>query len=120
LHKKYYQLGLRVLAFPSNEFLFQEYSTNAKIKRFLCKNSITFKVFQRIKVNGPQAHPIFKFLRYNITSLDNKAKKLHSSNRMRWNFTKFLLNREDKLFKRYEQLTEPFSFENDILNILTC
>jgi len=111
LYQKYEGRGLVVLAFPCNQFGKQEPGTNEEIKSFVTeKHNVTFPVFDKIDVNGAAAHPIFLFLRAKLTGT------LGSS--VKWNFTKFLCDRNGIPKLRYSPPTKPFSFEADIIKLL--
>jgi glutathione peroxidase len=109
LHKKYASRGLVILAFPSNQFN-QELATPEEIRKFVDGYGVEFPMFAKIMVNGEGAHPVFKFLKQNFGGV------LGSS--IKWNFTKFLCDREGKPVKRYSPLTSPTSFEADIVELL--
>lgn len=110
LYSQYHSEGLEILAFPCNQFGKQEPGTNQEIREFVNGYNVTFPMFAKIKVNGSEAHPIFRFLRYNLTGL------LGSS--VKWNFTKFLVDRKGKPVKRYAPATKPLSLEKDIVALL--
>jgi glutathione peroxidase len=109
LHRRYVRLGLRVLAFPSPALFFQEYHNSAEIERFLARNEITFPVFKRIKVNGPRAHPLYKFLKLKM-NLERPLKR---------NFVKFLTNRDGAPVRLYDSSILPAEIENEIVACLT-
>ena len=107
LHENYHKQGLRILAFPCNQFGNQEPGTAKEIRDFFSKNAIKFDVFAKVNVNGKDAHPLFLFLQ----------NKLHGSltNDIKWNFTKFLINRNGIPVDRYAPTTEPLDIEDDIV-----
>jgi len=108
LYQKYKEEGLVVLAFPCNQFGRQEPGTNADIKEFVQRqNAITFSLFNKVDVNGPSAHPIFNFLRARL-----------SIGAVRWNFTKFLVDRKGQPVKRFGSPVNPFMMEEDIITLL--
>uniref|UniRef100_A0A0B7BSX4 Glutathione peroxidase n=1 Tax=Arion vulgaris TaxID=1028688 RepID=A0A0B7BSX4_9EUPU len=111
MHAKYAEKGLSILAFPSNEFAGQEPGSNEDIKKFV-KDSfgVQFDLFSKIEVNGKNAHPLFKYLK--------KEQKGTLGDFVKWNFSKFLINREGKAVNRYAPKTDPISFEKDILELL--
>jgi len=99
------------LGFPCNQFGKQEPGTNLEIKQFAQFGyNVTFKLFSKIDVNGANAHPLWLFLRSQLTGI------LGSS--IKWNFTKFLVDRNGKPLKRFGPPTAPFEFETDIQNLL--
>ncbi|MEI4770665.1 glutathione peroxidase [Psychrobacillus sp. FJAT-51614] len=110
LHNKYKDQGLIVIGFPSNQF-HQEVS-NSEEAANACRMSygVTFPMHEIVKVNGKDAHPLFKHLTAN-------SRGFLSSN-IKWNFTKFLVDKEGKLVERYSPTDSPESFEKDILNVL--
>jgi glutathione peroxidase len=111
LGDKYQQQNFEVLGFPSNQFLFQEPGTDDEIQEFCQINyGVTFPVFRKIKVNGSKAHPLFKYLR--------KKTPGFFTNRIRWNFTKFLINSQGEVVKRYTPKTQPEEMESDIQKLL--
>lgn len=103
LHEKYSDKGLRVLGFPCNQFANQEPGTEAEIGEFCQKNyGVTFQMFEKIDVNGGNAHPIYKLL-----TEETKAP-------IEWNFAKFLIDRNGKLVKRVPAKTSPSELAADI------
>jgi glutathione peroxidase len=111
LRDKYQQQNFEVLGFPSNQFLFQEPGTDKEIQEFCQINyGVTFPVFRKINVNGSKAHPLFKYLR--------KKTPGFFTNRIKWNFTKFLINSQGEVVKRYAPTTPPEEMESDIQKLL--
>jgi len=109
LYLKYKAKGLVVLGFPCNQFANEEPDPEATIKEFVkTKYGITFPMFSKIDVNGPDAHPIFVFLKQDAVGADDIA----------WNFNKFLVGRDGKPVKRYATKVEPMDIEADILEQL--
>jgi len=107
LYAKHANRGFVILAFPCNQFGRQEPGTNAEIKAFAAGKNATFPMFNKIDVNGPNAHPIYLFLRSKLTGL------LGSS--IKWNFTKFLVGRDGVPLKRYGPRSFPNEIEPDII-----
>ena len=108
LYEKYQARGFEVLGFPCNQFLKQDPGTDAEIGEFCSLNyGVTFPMFAKIEVNGPNAHPLFD-------QLKSAAKGLLGSEAIKWNFTKFLVNREGQVLKRYAPNTEPKELAQDI------
>lgn len=96
------------MAFPSNQFGNQEPDNEPTIKDFVHQNfDVQFQMFSKVNVNGPNADPIFTFLKEKTDNRDIK-----------WNFEKFLIDREGKVYKRYDTNVEPLSIENDIKYLL--
>ena len=106
LYKKYQEQGLIVLGFPSNQFK-QETGTGAEAAE-ACRLSygVTFPMHELVKVNGDEAHPLFKLLTDETKGVLGK--------RVKWNFTKFLVDRDGKVIKRYGPTDNPMKSEKDI------
>lgn len=111
LHKKYGNQGLEILAFPCNQFAGQEPGTPEEIRKFIDGYGVEFPVFSKIDVNGSNAHPVFKYLKQNLGGV------LGSS--VKWNFTKFLCDKDGQPFRRYAPITTPSSFTDDIEFLLS-
>lgn len=112
LYAKYQEKGLEVLAFPCNQFKQQESGSNEEIRSFCdLRFNISFPLFSKVEVNGDNAHPLFKFLK-------NEAPGILGSKSIKWNFTKFLVNKEGHVVKRYAPTTKPEDIEKDIQNTL--
>ena len=112
LQKKYGSDTFSVLAFPCNQFGGQEPGTNEEIVDFCSLNySNTFPVFSKVDVNGDEAHPLFEFL-------TKEKKGLLGSEKIKWNFTKFLINKSGEPVARYAPSTTPEKIESDIAKIL--
>jgi len=110
LYAKYADKGFEILAFPCNQFGKQEPGTNEQIKAFAASKGATFRIFDKIEVNGKNTHPLFLFLRKELKGT------LGSS--VKWNFTKFLCDKTGKPQKRFGPPTKPLSFEQDIVDML--
>jgi glutathione peroxidase len=107
LHESYAEQGLSVLGFPCNQFADQEPGDAEQIGEFCQSNyGVTFPMFDKVDVNGPQAHPLFAWLK------SQKGGMLGSS--IKWNFTKFLVGRDGRVIKRYGPKTEPRAIAADI------
>ncbi|EFN84221.1 Phospholipid hydroperoxide glutathione peroxidase, mitochondrial [Harpegnathos saltator] len=98
--------GLRILAFPSNQFANQEPGTNEEILNFVQRYNVTFDMFEKIDVNGENAHPLWKWLE---EQKDGKIK---------WNFTKFIVDRKGQVVSRFEPHTEPLDMEDTLKKYL--
>lgn len=107
LYEKYHSQGFEVLDFPCNQFAFQAPGSEDRIVDF-CQSryGVTFDQFAKIKVNGPKADPLYKYL---------KAEKEGS---IKWNFTKFLIDREGNVIERYSPKTKPQEIEEKIKELL--
>ncbi|OIT28769.1 PREDICTED: probable glutathione peroxidase 5 [Nicotiana attenuata] len=111
LHNKYKDKGFEVLAFPCNQFLKQEPGTSEEAQQFACTRfKAEYPIFQKVRVNGPDAAPVYQFLK------SSKGGFLGSS--IKWNFTKFLIDKEGKVIKRYGSTTTPLAIEADIKKAL--
>ena len=110
LYKNYSEEGLVVLGFPSDQFGQELGEAEEAEKSCRMTYGVTFPMHEIIKVNGTDAHPLFKYL------TDNTKGFLGSG--IKWNFTKFLIDREGNIVKRYAPKDKPETFENDIRNIL--
>jgi len=112
LYQKYEGQGLVVLAFPSNQFGGQEPGSDSEIQKFAAsKFNVTFPMFAKIPVKGSGAHPLFVYLQETLS-----GGILGSS--IKWNFEKFLCDRNGIPRSRYRTPTNPRSFEQDIVNLL--
>jgi glutathione peroxidase len=112
LHRKYGERGFEVLGFPCNQFGNQEPGDAQEIANF-CSTTydVTFPVFAKIEVNGPQADPLFERLK-------KEAPGLMGLTSIKWNFTKFLVDRKGKVVRRYAPTTKPEDIERDIEALL--
>nr|XP_023699416.1 phospholipid hydroperoxide glutathione peroxidase, mitochondrial-like isoform X2 [Paramormyrops kingsleyae] len=108
MHAKYAEKGLCILAFPSNQFGRQEPGTEQQIKEFAKSYKAEFDLFSKIDVNGDEAHPLWKWMK-----AQPKGKGTFGNN-IKWNFTKFLIDREGKVVKRYSPLSDPVVVEKDL------
>ncbi|EOR24857.1 glutathione peroxidase [Clostridium sartagoforme AAU1] len=135
LHKEYKASGLEILGFPCNQFLEQEPGSNTDVKTFCELNyGVTFKLFEKINVKGISAHPIFKFLcsqkPFEGFDLSKPNGKLLNSilseqfpeslldDSIKWNFTKFLVDKEGNVVGRFESTVEPLEMIDDIKKLL--
>ena len=113
LHSKYQGSGFSVLAFPCNQFGNQEPGSSEEIQEFCSVNfGINFPVFEKVDVKGGGAHPLFKFL-------TSEKKGLLGSESIKWNFTKFLINREGEPIARFSPNTAPEKISTDIENLIS-
>ncbi len=112
LYQRYKDQGFAILGFPCNQFGHQEPSGEAAIQEFCRLNyNVTFPMFAKIEVNGPQAHPLYKFLK-------GEKSGILGTEAIKWNFTKFLIDREGNVVKRYAPTSAPESIEGDIKKLL--
>jgi len=108
LHRKYRDRGLAVLGFPCNQFGKQEPGDAAAIGAFCERNyGVSFRMFDKIEVNGAGAHPLYQWL-------VREAPGLLGTEAIKWNFTKFLIGRDGRVVKRYAPKTVPEALEPDI------
>jgi len=112
LHREYRDAGLVVLGFPSNQFLHQEPGTESEIGDF-CRLTydVSFPLFAKIAVNGPERHPLYEIL--------TRAAPGFFGRRIKWNFTKFLVDKSGRVVKRYAPSTRPEKIARDIARLLT-
>jgi glutathione peroxidase len=112
LHRKHGPKGLAVLGFPCDQFGHQEPGNEAEIQAFCSLTyDVTFPMFAKIDVNGPDTHPLYQHLK--------AAKKgLLGTEAVKWNFTKFLVGRNGKVLRRYAPTDTPERIEADLLPLL--
>jgi len=112
LYEKLKDRSLVVLGFPCDQFGHQEPGDEAEIKNFCTLNyDVKFPLFAKIDVNGVNAHPLYKYLKH-------EAKGLLGSESIKWNFTKFLINKNGKVVKRYAPTDTPANIEKDVTAVL--
>ena len=112
MYKRLKDKGFEILAFPCNQFALQEPGTNDEIKEFCdTKYGVTFKIFNKINVNGSKADPLYKFLQKQISGIAGTPQ-------IKWNFTKFLINREGKVVERFSPQVLPQEIEGKIFKYL--
>ena len=110
LYKKYKDKGFEVLAFPCNQFAFQEPGTNEEIKEFCdIKYGVTFKIFNKINVNGSKSHPVYQYLK-------DQSPGVAGTTQIKWNFTKFLINKNGEVIERFSPQAEADEIEAGIKN----
>lgn len=101
LHRRYNDRGLTVLGFPCNQFGAQEPGNAEEIGSFCERNyGVSFRIFAKIDVNGSDAHPLYRFLK-------GARRGIFGTQRIKWNFTKFLVGRSGRVVARYAPRTEP-------------
>ena len=134
LYEKYKDQGLVILGFPSNQFLKQEPGTSQEIATFCKKNyGVSFPMFEKIEVRGENTHPLYKmlteekpFLGFDDSESGQKFKgfisgkfpEIYAGNGIKWNFTKFIIDRNGKVVKRIEPNIAPEDFEEEIKKLL--
>jgi glutathione peroxidase len=112
LYRRYRDDGLVVLGFPCDQFGRQEFDDPNAIQQFCTRNyGVSFPIFEKVDVNGPHTHPLFAYL---------KAERpgFLGTQTIKWNFTKFLVDREGKVRRRYAPTDTPEAIERDIVALL--
>ncbi len=111
LYDEWKEQGLEILGFPCNQFANQEPGSNEEIQSFCQLNyGVTFPVFGKIDVNGENEHPLYTYLKSEQNGL--------FGNNIKWNFTKFLVDRDGNVVKRYAPNTSPKKMKKDIQKLL--
>ncbi|GGM34077.1 glutathione peroxidase [Paraliobacillus quinghaiensis] len=111
LYDKYNEDGFEILGFPSNQFMNQEPGTDDDIQEFCQLNyGVTFPMFSKIDVNGKSAHPLFRYLTKEAPGM--------LTDQVKWNFTKFLVDKDGKVIKRFAPKTAPEEIEEEIKALL--
>jgi len=112
LQRRHQDAGFAVLGFPCDQFGHQEPGNEEEIRNFCSLTyQVSFPMFAKIQVNGDQTHPLYKFLK-------SAQKGLLGSEAIKWNFTKFLVNREGTVVQRYAPTVTPESIEKDLAALL--
>jgi len=113
LYETYKDKDFMVLGFPSNEFSNQEPGDEEEIKSFCSLTyNVKFDMFSKVEVNGENEALLFKYLK-------EQESGLFGSEKIKWNFTKFLINKDGKVINRYAPITKPLSLKKDIEKLLT-
>lgn len=111
LYQAYHSKGLEILGFPCNQFANQDSGSNAEIVEFCQLNyGVSFTMFEKIKVNGRETHPIYCYLKQEAGGLFGRY--------IKWNFTKFLVDQEGRVIKRYAPTVKPSKIEKDIQSLI--
>ncbi|GGA33356.1 glutathione peroxidase [Paenibacillus physcomitrellae] len=112
LHDQYKDRGFAVLGFPSGQFANQELESNEEVAEACEINfGVNFPLFAKIDVNGKTAHPLFRLL-------TSEARGVFGSRAIKWNFTKFLVDRDGRVLKRFGPKDTPESIEGEIRRVL--
>jgi glutathione peroxidase len=112
LYQNYRERGLAVLGFPCNQFGAQEPGTADEIGSFCQKNyGVSFPLFEKVDVNGDAAHPLYRWLK-------SSAKGLLGSEAIKWNFTKFLVDRQGNVIDRFAPTTKPEDLKSNVEALL--
>lgn len=111
MYKDYKDKGFEILGFPCNQFAHQDPGTNKEISEFCLLNyGVSFTMFEKIDVNGENAHPLYKYLKENAKGL--------FGNEIKWNFTKFLIDGEGNIVDRFAPTTNPKKIRKDVEKLL--
>ncbi len=111
LYKELSPRGLEILGFPCNQFANQDPGTDEEIRNFCQFNyGVSFPIFAKIDVNGPNAAPLYQFLKNEKSGISGK--------KIKWNFTKFLVDKDGTVLKRYASATTPEAIRDDIVELL--
>lgn len=112
LYEKYQEKGLVILGFPCNQFAGQEPGTEKEIQNFCRVNfGVTFPMFSKIEVNGENTHPLYAYLK-------SEQPGILGTEAIKWNFTKFLVDKEGKVVARFGSSTKPKEIEAEIEKLL--
>ncbi|PRQ26874.1 putative phospholipid-hydroperoxide glutathione peroxidase [Rosa chinensis] len=113
VYEKYKTQGFEILAFPCNQFGGQEPGSNTEIKQFACtRYKAEFPIFDKVDVNGPSTAPVYQFLKSSAGGFLGDIVK--------WNFEKFLVDKNGKVVERYPPTTSPFQIEKDIQKLVAA
>jgi glutathione peroxidase len=108
LYEKFHARGFEVLGFPCDQFGHQEPGDEAEIKKFCSLTyGVTFPMFAKIKVNGADAHPLYEYLKQSLPGI-------LGTEAIKWNFTKFLIDKNGEPIKRYAPADKPESIAADV------
>jgi len=110
LYDKYAESGLKILAFPCNQFGSQEPGTPEDIKKFAASYGVRFDLFAKIDVNGSGAHPLWNYLKSKQGSFFGSF--------IKWNFTKFIIDKNGQPVSRYEITSDPLDMEPELQKYL--
>ncbi len=111
LYDEYKDKGFEILGFPCNQFAHQEPKSNAEISNFCSINyGVTFTIFEKIEVNGDKTHPLYQFLKNEKTGI--------LGSRIKWNFTKFLVDRKGQVTGRFAPQFNPEKLKPEIEKLL--
>ncbi len=137
LYESYRHKGFEILAFPCNQFNEKEPGSGSEVKEY-CESSfgVTFPLFEKIEVRGPSAHPLFEYLtqqapfqgfdthtaggQWMQDFLQQKYPEIYAGDGIKWNFSKFLIDRNGRIHARYETTTEPSEIESVIVSLLAA
>ncbi|KJP84730.1 hypothetical protein AK88_05639 [Plasmodium fragile] len=115
LHDRWNQKGLEILAFPTSQFLNQEFPNTCDISTFNEKNKVKYNFFAPIEVNGENTHELFKFLKANCDTMHNGNGQLEN---IGWNFGKFLVDKSGNVVSYFSPRTYPLEIEKNITDLV--
>lgn len=135
LYESHHEQGFEILGFPCNQFNGKEPGSNSEVHEYCESNfGVRFPLFEKVEVRGPSAHPLFQYLTqqapfqgYDTQTLDGqwmqeflleKYPDIYAGDGIKWNFSKFLIDRNGYVYGRYETATEPLGIEPDIESLL--
>lgn len=113
LHSKFHDRGFAILGFPCNQFGAQDPGSETEIEAFCQLNyGVSFPMFAKIEVNGPSTHELFTYLKH-------EARGIFGTEKIKWNFTKFLINRAGQVVERFAPATKPGKLEQAVVATLS-
>jgi glutathione peroxidase len=116
LYEAYRDKGLEILGFPCNQFGEQEPGSSEEVQEFCSVNyGVTFPMFEKTEVNGPNAHPLYRYLKEQAPFEGEGSK---TGDDIQWNFSKFLIDRDGKVVGRFEPSVQPADIEPSIRELL--
>lgn len=114
MYRKFKDRGLEILGFPCDQFGHQEPGDEAEIKQFCTlKYEVSFPMFAKIDVNGEQTHPLYRYLK-------RTKPGILGTERIKWNFTKFLVDKNGSVTRRYAPADQPAAIEQDVEKLLAA
>ncbi len=114
MYKNLHEKGLEVLGFPCNQFAQQDKGSDTEIAGFCMKNyGVSFPMFSKIEVNGDNAHPLYQYLK-------KEARGILGTQKIKWNFTKFLVNQQGEVVKRFAPTTKPEDITKHVEALLSA
>ena len=112
MYKELHDKGLEVLGFPCNQFAQQDKGSDSEIAGFCMKNyGVSFPMFSKVEVNGDNAHPLYKYLK-------KEARGILGTQKIKWNFTKFLINQDGSVIKRFAPTAKPEDIAKQVRTLL--
>lgn len=112
MYKELHEKGLEVLGFPCNQFAEQDKGSDSEIAGFCMKNyGVSFPMFSKVEVNGDNAHPLYQYLK-------KEARGILGTQKIKWNFTKFLINQDGKVIKRFAPIAKPEDIAKQVRSLL--